>query len=42
VSKRTRILVGILLLYAMGIAFMMYRVVADLDPRYRESAEKSL
>ena len=41
-SKRTRILVGILLVYAMGIAFMMYRVVSDLDPRYRESAEESL
>jgi two-component system sensor histidine kinase CreC len=42
VSKRTRILVDILLVYAMGIAFMMYRVVTDLDPRYRESAEESL
>lgn len=41
-SKRTRIFVGILLIYAAGIAFMLYRVVADLDPRYRESAEESL
>ncbi len=41
-SKRSRILVGILLVYALGIAFMMYRVVSDLDPRYRESAEESL
>ncbi len=41
-SKRTRIFVGILLIYTAGIAFMLYRVMADLDPRYRESAEESL
>jgi two-component system, OmpR family, sensor histidine kinase CreC len=42
VSKRNRIFIGILLIYAAGIAFMLYRVVADLDPRYRESAEDAL
>jgi two-component system sensor histidine kinase CreC len=41
-SKRNRIFIGILLIYAVGIAFMLYRVVADIDPRYRESAEESL
>jgi two-component system, OmpR family, sensor histidine kinase CreC len=41
-SKRNRIFIGILLIYAAGIAFMLYRVVADLDPRYRESAEDAL
>jgi two-component system sensor histidine kinase CreC len=41
-SKRNRIFVGILLIYAAGIAFFLYRVVIDLDPRYRESAEESL
>ena len=41
-SKRTRIFFGILLIYAVGIALVMYHVVADLDPRYRESAEESL
>ncbi|WP_114972788.1 two-component system sensor histidine kinase CreC [Rhodoferax ferrireducens] len=41
-SKRTRIFIGILFIYTAGIAFMLYRVVADLDPRYRESAEESL
>ena len=41
-SKRNRIFVGILLIFAAGIAFLLYRVVADLDPRYRESAEESL
>jgi two-component system sensor histidine kinase CreC len=42
ISKRNRIFVGILLMYAFGIAFVLYRVLADLDPRYRESAEESL
>jgi two-component system sensor histidine kinase CreC len=42
ISKRNRIFVGILLIYAAGIAFLLYRVLADLDPRYRESAEESL
>jgi two-component system sensor histidine kinase CreC len=41
-SKRNRIFLGILLIYAAGIAFLLYRVLADLDPRYRESAEESL
>src|SRR5687768_10089477 len=41
-NKRNRIFIGILLIYAAGIAFMLYRVVSDLDPRYRESAEESL
>jgi two-component system, OmpR family, sensor histidine kinase CreC len=41
-SKRNRIFIGILLIFAAGLAFMLYRVVADLDPRYRESAEESL
>jgi two-component system, OmpR family, sensor histidine kinase CreC len=41
-SKRNRIFIGILLIYAAGIAFTLYNVVADLDPRYRESAEESL
>lgn len=41
-SKRSRIFIGLLLIYAVGMAFVLYRVVADLDPRYRESAEESL
>jgi two-component system, OmpR family, sensor histidine kinase CreC len=41
-TKRNRIFIGILLIFAAGIAFMLYRVLADLDPRYRESAEESL
>ncbi len=42
VTRRTRIFIGILLIYAAGIAFLLYRVVIDIDPRYRESAEESL
>ncbi|MEO5738270.1 MAG: two-component system sensor histidine kinase CreC, partial [Variovorax sp.] len=41
-SRRTRIFIGILLIYTAGIAFLLYRVVGDIDPRYRESAEESL
>ena len=41
-SKRTRIFLGILLIYAVGLAAVLYHVVSDLDPRYRESAEESL
>jgi two-component system sensor histidine kinase CreC len=42
VSKRSRIFLGLLLIYAIGMAAVLYRVVSDLDPRYRESAEESL
>ena len=41
-SKRTRIFIGILVAYALGVAFLMYRQLGDIDPRYRESAEDSL
>jgi len=41
-SKRTRIFIGILLAYALGVGWLMYRQLEDIDPRYRESAEESL
>lgn len=41
-SKRSRIFLAVLLIYAAGTAFLLHRVLADLDPRYRESAEESL
>lgn len=41
-SKRNRIFIGILLAYALGVAALMYRLLGDIDPRYRESAEESL
>jgi len=42
VTKRTRIFIGILLAYAFGVGVLMYRLLGDIDPRYRESAEESL
>ncbi|HEX6017114.1 MAG TPA: two-component system sensor histidine kinase CreC [Burkholderiaceae bacterium] len=41
-SARTRVFVGILLVYALGVGVLMWRLLADIDPRYRESAEESL
>ena len=41
-STRNRVFLGILLIYVLGVAFLVYRIVADLDTRYRESAEESL
>ncbi len=41
-SKRNRIFIGILLAYALGVGLLLWRLVADIDPRYRESAEESL
>ena len=41
-SQRNRIFIGILLAYALGVGFLMWRLLADIDPRYRESAEESL
>lgn len=42
ISKRNRIFTAILVIYVVVIAFLLYRVLNDLDPRYRESAEESL
>jgi two-component system sensor histidine kinase CreC len=41
-SRRNRIFAGILLVYVLGIAFLLYRIVIDLDPRYREATEEAL
>ncbi|MET0335314.1 MAG: two-component system sensor histidine kinase CreC [Rhizobacter sp.] len=41
-SKRTRIFIGILLAYVIGVGLLMYRQLEDIDPRYRESAEENL
>lgn len=41
-NRRNRIFVGILLVYVAGIAFLLYRIVLDLDPRYREATEEAL
>jgi two-component system sensor histidine kinase CreC len=42
VTKRNRIFIGILLAYVAGVGVLMYRLLGDIDPRYRESAEESL
>jgi two-component system, OmpR family, sensor histidine kinase CreC len=42
VNKRNRIFFAVLLIYLLGTAVLMYRLIADLDPRYRESAEEAL
>ncbi|KNZ32040.1 MAG: histidine kinase [Methylibium sp. NZG] len=41
-SKRSRIFIGILLAYVVGVGWLMVRQLGDIDPRYRESAEESL
>jgi len=41
-SRRTRILLGVLVVYVGAVVFLLYRVSLDIDPRYRESAEESL
>jgi two-component system sensor histidine kinase CreC len=41
-TARTRIFIGILLVYTVGVGVLMWRLLADIDPRYRESAEESL
>lgn len=41
-NRRAVVLVAILLAYAVGVGALIYRLLADIDPRYRESAEESL
>jgi len=41
-STRNRVFIGLLAIYVLGVAVLLYRIIADLDPRYRESAEESL
>ncbi len=41
-SRRSRIFLGVVVVYIAAVVFLLYRVSLDLDPRYRESAEDSL
>lgn len=41
-SRRTRIFLALLLVYAIGMAVLLHQLLGDLDPRYRESAEEGL
>jgi len=42
VTRRSRIFVGLFVVYLAAVGLLLYRVATDLDPRYRESAEESL
>ena len=41
-SRRTRIFIALIAVYVVGMAALLYQLLADLDPRYRESAEEGL
>jgi two-component system, OmpR family, sensor histidine kinase CreC len=41
-TPRNRIFLGIVIAYAVGVGFLMWQMLKDIDPRYRESAEESL
>ena len=41
-NQRNRVFVLILLAYTLGLALLMWRLLGDIDPRYRESAEESM
>lgn len=41
-SRRSRVFIGIFVVYLAAVGLLLYRVAADIDPRYRESAEESL
>jgi two-component system, OmpR family, sensor histidine kinase CreC len=42
VSTRSRLFAVLMLLYLAGVGVLMWQLVRDIDPRYRESAEESL
>jgi two-component system sensor histidine kinase CreC len=42
VNRRNRIFAGILIAYLAGVGLLMWRLVSDIAPRYRESAEDSM
>lgn len=41
-NRRNGIFIGILGAYVAGVGLLLWRLVGDVDPRYRESAEESL
>jgi two-component system sensor histidine kinase CreC len=41
-SKRNRVFAGLLLAYLLGVGWLIWSLLADIDPRYRESAEDAL
>jgi anti-sigma regulatory factor (Ser/Thr protein kinase) len=42
VNPRTRIFAGVLVLFAAGVGYLLYKIIRDLEPRYRESVEEPL
>ncbi len=41
-TRRWRVFAAIFAVYLAAVGVLLYRVAADIDPRYRESAEESL
>lgn len=41
IGRRSRIFLAVALIYIAGTAWLVYSVISDIDPRYRESAEES-
>ncbi len=41
-NKRNRVFAGVVVGYLIGLGFLIYNLLAQIDPRYRESAEESL
>jgi two-component system sensor histidine kinase CreC len=41
-SRRARIFLALIAVYVIGMAALLYQLLADIDPRYRESAEEGL
>lgn len=41
-SRRNRVFLGILVLFALIVSLLLYQVATDMDSRYRESAEESM
>ena len=41
-SRRSRLFLGIVVVYVAAVVLLLVRIGLDSDPRYRESAEESL
>lgn len=41
-TGRSRLFIGLIVVYLAAVGALLYRITLDIDPRYRESAEESL
>ncbi len=41
-NPRTRIYIGVFVIFTLGVAYLLNRIIQDLEPRYRESVEEPL